>query len=272
VANLSLRETLRRWVPSWASDQGTGHWGFRFLYAFAWICDIALEVMIQGVWAAFPEHGTPTALAYHGRDRRIFRGPFAGAAYYAAQLVEWLTFWRSAGSSYVVAKALQTFLAPNAPMIRVVGRGVGSGATWWTLDTDGTLTRTHSNPNNWDWDSLTHPGNSARWWDFWVIVYQPSIGTDGDWGDPGDWGDDGCFGNDLARQYGETIKALIRQWKGAHAHPVCLIWSYDPALFDPSSGIGAGINPDGYFGYWSKVVGGVEVKARFEDARYWEIL
>jgi hypothetical protein len=268
VASLSFRETVRRILPPWLLDRPpTKTVGFRLLYGIIAVLDASMQALGEGMRAAFPELGTPTALGYHGRDRRIVRGPTAGAAYYAAQLLDWLKLWRAAGSAYAVTRALQTFLAPASHVVRVVTRD----GVWWTLEADGTISYAKTSPTNWNWDSVSHPDNQDRYWDFWIIVYDPSIPTDGTWTDVGAWGIDKSFGQDISITDVETIKTLIRQWKGAHAHPVCLIWSYDGAAFDPEAPAGDLSLPDGTWGNWSKDDSGNRMRSRFDTARYWEV-
>lgn len=269
--NLSFRETLRRYVPPWLSDRPTAGRtvGFRYLYGIVALLDAGAQFVIEGIQARFPGIGTPTALPYIGRDRRIIRGPLESDAAYAARLIEWLDLWRAAGNAYALAKAFQAFLAPGRPRIRIVTRS----GFWWTLEPSGELTWHLATPNNWDWDSLTHPERAACWSDFWVIVYPPHFSTAGTWGDGGSlWGERKAFGQDTTTQNVETIRALIRQWKAAHARCVMVIFAYDPASFDPASLPGAPGMPDGRWGSWSKENGvGGRVKSRRGDARYWEV-
>lgn len=269
--NLSFRETLRRYVPSWLSDRPTSGRtaGFRYLYGIVAILDAGAQFIVEGIQARFPGVGTPTALPYIGRDRRIIRGPLESDAAYAARLVEWLNYWRAAGNAYVLARAFQALLSPSNPRIRIVTRS----GVWWTLEPSGELGYLKAEPNNWDWDSATHPENAGQWSDFWVIVYPPHFEPDGTWGGgTSHWGAGKVFGQDTAIENVSAIRALIRQWKGAHTTCVRVIFAYDPASFDPSSAPGAPGMPDGLWAFWSKDDGsGARVGSRREDARYWEV-
>lgn len=271
MAHLSFRETLRRYIPPWLSDRPTSGRtaGFRFLYGFAAVLDAGMQFLVEGMQARLPGIGTATALPYLGRDRRIIRGPHESDADYAARLLDWLDLWRAAGNAYALAKALQAFLAPGHPRIRIVTRS----GFWWTLDPSGELTWHRSSPNNWNWDSLTHPENAGCWADFWVVVYSPHFPTDGTWGDGRSfWGEPKVFGQDVSVTNAETIRALIRQWKGAHSRCVALIFTYDPQSFDPLSPPGSPGMPDGRWGHWSRDDGaGRRVRSRRADARFWEV-
>jgi len=177
MPKLSFRETLRRYVPPWLSDRPTSGRtaGFRYLYGLVAILDAGMQFLVEGMQARLPGVGTPTALPYIGRDRRIIRGPHETDADYAARLLEWLDLWRAAGNAYALAKALQAFLAPGHPRIRIVTRS----GFWWTLDPSGELSWHLASPNNWNWDSHTHPEHAGRWADFWVIVYRRTSPTTG---------------------------------------------------------------------------------------------
>ena len=268
MSRLSFRETLRRYVPPWLSDRGPsrGSYGFRLLYGFAMLADLGMQFVIEGLRARFPEQAPPGALPYLARDRRIFRGPVESDAAFAQQLVDWLTCWRVAGHAYALARSLQDFQTSNAPRVRIVTRG----GVWWTLEPTGELLYHRATPNNWDWDSLTG-GDPAAWWDIWVIVYPPTWATDGTWGDPGTWSAGKAFGLDLASETVGTIRALVDQWKGAHARVVSLVVCYDAALFDPAAPPGDASLPDGRWGKWSKNVGGACVPARSASCRYLEV-
>lgn len=275
---LTLRGQLRRLLPSWLRDRP---WiqkttGFRILWTVALVLDASLQMMIEGVRAAFPTLGTPTALPYHGRDRRMFRGPFQTDEQYAIALLEWLDLWRAAGGPRGLARALQLYLDPNAPVIRVVNRN----GFWVTLNADGSRSYYRAPVPNWDWDSISNPSYAASALharDVWVIVYEPHFPTDGVWGDPGTWGDVDAngdaqsFGQATTTANAEQIAALIHQMKGAAPHVHTVIWSYDDTAFDPTSAPGAAGMPDGYWGKYKKVVGGVAVPSRREDCRYMDL-
>lgn len=269
MANLSLRETLRRYLPPWLSDaRGPGAVGFRFVYAFGAFADGLVQWLIEGIRARFPEVATPTALPYLGRDRRIIRGAAESAAAFAARLVLWLEYWRYAGAARSVALHMQAFLFPGYPMVRIVSRK----GMWVTLTADGTVEVRRAVPNNWNWDSVTHPELADNWADFWVIVYEPHYETDGTWGDGTSfWGESKVWGQDAPASHAAAIKAIIKQWKGAHARCVCVIFTYDPDSFSPLSAVGAPGMPDGYWGRWSKDVAGVRRQSRRTDCRYWEV-
>ncbi|WP_437982917.1 hypothetical protein [Sorangium sp. So ce117] len=269
MPRLSFRETLRRYVPPWLSDRPGRTVGFRYLYATASVLDAGAEVLVQGLQARMPGLGTPTALPYIGRDRRIVRGPAESDAAYGARLVRWLDYWRAAGNAYVLALALQGFLYPEHPRIRIVTRS----GVWYTLEPSGELLWHRAEPNNWDWDSLSHPDKAGDWSEFWIIIYPPHYTADGDWGDGTSiWEPGEAFGVQTPISNIAAIKALVQQWKGAHTKCVVLILAYDPSSFDPSSPPGAPGMPDGRWGHWSKDDDtGKRVKARRDDARYVEV-
>ena len=266
---LSFRETLRRYVPPWLSDRPGLSVGFRFLYALAAICDGGMQWLVEGIRARFPEVATPTALPLLGRDRRIIRGPEETDAGYATRLIPWLDVWRVAGSAEALTSQLQAFLFPGHPMVRIVTRG----GLWHTLTPGAAVQVVQSQPNNWDWDSLTHPENATRWGDFWIIVYEPHYPTDGRWGDGTSfWGEDKVFGQNTSKANAAALRALVKQWKPAGTRCVNIIFAYNASSFDPAAAPGAAGMPDGRWGFWSKLDGsGNKVRSRRADARYWEV-
>lgn len=264
--NIGFRTAIRRILPPWLRDRVTIQktTGYRLLASYACLLDAAMQVAIEGLQSTLPRFGTPTALPFHGRDRRIFRGPNQTHADYAAQLTEWLLYWREAGNAWSLTRNLQKYLSPGNPKIRVVTRN----GFWTTLLPDGSL-EFHRN-SAWNWDSVTHPGNSGKWWHIWVIVYEPHLSTAGTWGiDADKWGQEKAFGNETSKANVEMIKTLIQQWKGAHAHVVSLIWTYDATKFDPT--VNASFPTDGLWGFWHKIVSNQGIESRFANARYWEI-
>lgn len=270
MANLSFRERIRGLLPPWLVDRTTlgKTVGFRLAYGVTATLDAAVEAALQGLQARYPGLGTPTALPYLSRDRRIVQGPQESDDAFGVRLVQWLTYWRTAGNAYSLMKAFQAYLSPGYPQLRLVTRS----GLWYTLATDGTLTYLQSSPNNWDWDSISNPGNAGNWSDFWVLVYPPHYPDDGLWGQPTSyWGDGKVMGQTTVPSNVAAISALIHQWKGSHSNCVCVIYTYDATAFDPTSAPGDPGMPDGHWGRWSKDSMSGRVKSRRDDCRYWEV-
>ena len=265
--NLSFRDSIRTMVPPWLADRFplplTN--GFRFLYCNAAVLDAFMQVAVEGLRAKYPGIGTPTALPYLGRDRLILRGPDESDAHYAARLVGWLQAWRLAGSAVAVLNQLYDYFSPATPPLL---RLVTNWGTWYTLAPDGTLTiqrYTMGEAAPWNWDN--RPDLWAR---CWVIIYSPNgvpWGPDRAWGEGGKWGDGRRWGTTATRDQVVSIQQIVAQWKGAHALYPNVIISFDPAAFAPD---GSGAQPDGTWGTYYKIVGGVAVPSRYANARYWD--
>jgi hypothetical protein len=266
--NLSFRDRVRRLVPPWLSDRGKAV-GFRLLYCLAAVCDAGAEVLTQGLQARFPGRGTPTALKYIGRDRGIRRGPGESDEAFAARLLTWLDDWRIAGSALSLLRQLHGFLSPNPPLLRLV---TNSGV-WYTMDPNGTFSIHHASPNNWNWDGETNGNHEAEWARFWLVIYSASApwSPAGNWGGEGRWAGGQLWGFTGTPAEIEGFKAIVSDWRAAHARCMWVIVAFDAASFDPSAPPGSPLLPDGWWGPWHKVVGGVAVPSRLATARYFEV-
>lgn len=129
---------------------------------------------------------------------------------------------------------------------------------------------------NWDWDSLSMVDGSGTRWSAWAIAYSVAptdwVAPEGDWGDPGDWGDGGYWGVEFPAGVdpGSVYQDMLRRFKPMGEWIRWFIVSFDASFFDPALPSGGGVNPDGMFGHWSKIVNGEYVPARFSEARYFD--
>lgn len=240
----------------------------RLLYSIAIQFDAVAEAAITAVAARFPgltavdsinalgfaANAPADALPYLGRDRRIVRGFAESAAGYAARLLRWLDDWRIAGSALSVLEQIQGYCAPFTPRVRLV---TNSGV-FWTLDGDGTFSKTLS---SWNWDG--HP----EWWSREFLIIYSDAGpwaVEGHYGDGlNPWGDGGGWGSTLTPEQAASLREIVATWKGAHSKCAWIILAFDPASFDP-----AAPEPDGHWGNWSKIVGTTSVPSRLATARY----
>lgn len=262
---MNFRDRIRKILPPFLQDRPGMNVGFRVMYSIALIYDVFAEALTQGQNARFPGVGTATALPMIGRDRRIIRGPRETDEGYADRLEHWLDEKPFAGGAYGMMRQIQAFFAPGKPRVRIVLRR----GTWYTLDPDGTFTRYVASPNNWDWDSISHPGRASNTTDWWMVIYPPHAETDGDWGDTGTWGDPGAFGVQLDMGDATALLEIIRECGGV-SYLSSLIFSYDEAQFDPALPPGDPLLPDGRWGNWGKLDGSDYVPSRFTDCRYLE--
>lgn len=256
----SFRDSMRNFIPPWLSARTSIEktTAFRFLYCIAWLADIGTEHAVQALQARYPGLGTPTALPYIGRDRRIFRGFAENDASYSSRLVNWLSTHKRAGNPFGIMHEVQAYLTPYTPMMRIVN----NSGTWYTLNPDGTEAVhetwvTSLADSNWNWDDDgAHPIRFA------LIIYsdQGPFTKDRKWGDGGKWGDGRTWGTSATREQVDTIKAIIAARK--NAGDVCeqIIIAFDPASFDPTAAQGSPGLPDGNWNLWPN---------RLSTARYW---
>jgi hypothetical protein len=245
--------------------------GSRLMYALTMPLDALSEWCFQGVKARFPLVGTPTALGAIGRDRGLRRGPHESDEAFAARCLTWLDAWKHAGSSYALLDQLAGFFSPAPPIMRVVSSN-GTSATWYTRSPDGTRSLHVETPTNFDWDGS---GSEKRTRSF-IIVYCGSgnpYDLGGQWGNGSrKWGDGGTIGTSALPLDSQGFIGVVDDWTAAHALCVWAIFAFDASSFNPIAAAGSAGMPDGTWGNWSKVVGGVAVPARLATARYWEIV
>lgn len=259
---VTFRDSARRWSPArLLTDQAQ-----RFVYAvlglpFDGIAQAARDAGLQGLVSDC----TDDALPYHGRDRRIVRGPGEPRAGYVARLLGWLNAWQLGGVGGSLMDQIAAYLTPHQVRMRLItDQGI-----WYTREADGTLTIEHHGAALWDWDGVTN-----RWARFWLVIY-PTAGlwTPGpNWGDSdlwgGSWGSPGyTWGSTAMPNQVQTIRGLVKQWKPAFAKCENIIIAFDDASFDKTS-----LDlPAGEYGSWAMDDGaGTWVPARLATARYWD--
>lgn len=253
-----LTEKLDRIVPWWLRNRRGLDLGYKYLLASAITCDVMIDVLMQGLQAAWPGYGTPTALSEIGATRGIVRGLSDIDSAYEDRLRNWLDDYARMGSDEAIVLAVHKYLASH-PMVRLVDRH----GQWTEVDFSGNL-RTFEAA--WDWDSISHPSAATeRPTDVWVVVYASAYLHQPSWA-----------ALDLTHGVGQNVPlnqaeqtiALIKQWKPAHNYIRCVIWVDDPAELDPENAVGM---PDGKWGNWGKSDGsGGWVRSRNSDFRYWE--
>lgn len=91
------------------------------------------------------------------------------------------------------------------------------------------------------------------------------------------WGSVGAKWGDTNRSWGldipyielQSLRSIVSLWKGAHSWVQWMIFSFNPALYDPTMPSGGGINPDGTWGHWGKSnASGQFVPARDANSRF----
>lgn len=266
AADRRFRDVLRDVVPWWLSDRhfSSGKTvGFRFLWTMVMVLDVFMQLLFDGLKASWPDFCPPDALEQIGRSRGIARGLSDTDDDYAARLRVWLDKWRHAGSQKQLAIELHEVIT-GRPKVAVVNRA----QHWVIVNTDGSI-QTHD--GNWDWDSVSDPGRSSFWSEEWVIVYADPWADTGLWGDPRTWGGrDSGLGHQVTRNEVAVIKSILNGWKAAHSGIRAVIWTRNPALFDPFTPTGL---PDGTWGEWGTPGTDPRVPSgrNTTECRYWEM-
>ena len=268
TASRRFRDEIRSYVVPWLSDR---HFavpelsaGFRFLWTLVAPLDAAADVLIQGIRAAQPGQGTPTALPLIGRGRGIIRGYGETDASYAARLVGWLDRWRIAGTAEAVARAVQDYIV-SKPRVRVISRS----GVWVTAELDGSITRANA---TWNWDATSNPARAGFWSELFVVVYPPPWGNSGTYGDGTQYGLTGAgpgLGHQASRVEAADLRGLLNQWKSAHSRIRAVIWTTDATLFDPAAPASC---PNGSWGEWGNTGSGARGPSsrNYSVCRYWE--
>lgn len=243
---VQLRHRLRApLVPWWLSDRriSSGKWvGYRILWCVTVVLDVLTEIALQGLFAAWPGKGTPTALGWVGRSRLMRRAQNEGDASYAERLRGWLAKHAEGSSARGIAMAVHAYLQDH-PMVRVVSRG----GTMVTVRSDGSVETRDGVA--WDWDSVSYPERAGNWWEQWIIVYTQQFPPRPKWGEAGKkWGADGFgFGHFVPRQVVSDLLAEVEQMKALRSLVRTIVLTTDPTRFDPDV---PSSMPDGTWGHW----------------------
>lgn len=269
TASRRFRDEIRSYVVPWLSDRHAAKpelsAGFRFLWSMVAPLDAAMDALMQGVRAAQPGQGTPTALPLIGRSRGILRGYGESDAGYGARLPGWLDRWRIAGLAEAIARAIQEY-CPNHPKVRIITRS----GVWVTLELNGTITRTTA---PWNWDAASNPERAGYWSELWIVVYPSPWATSGTYGDGVTYGLGASgglgLGHQVTRVENDAIRGQIGQWKSAHSKIRAVIWTSDAALFNPAVPASC---PDGTWGEWGSAGSGPRGPSgrNYSVCRYWE--
>lgn len=259
----NLRHALKSFVPNWLSEIPGFKVGFTILFVIALVCDLFVETILEGVFAAFPGLGTPTAIPYIAQSRGFIRGDGETDDSFTARLRAWLQTWPEAGSDELLARLVQGYLGGNL-VVRVVDRR----GHFTTIRADQSVIV--EDDSNWNPDATGIPERVGWWSDLWIIVYLDSrwpVYTD--LSDPAwtaAWGTYNGFGTGLQvpRNIQNDLGIILSTFKGAHSYIEWMVFTTDTSLFVPGA-LGA-TYPNGRWGYWSKDVGAGQVPARSTDS------
>lgn len=267
----SFRTARRFMCPPWLRE-GDGE---KVGYSLDVMKDASVEAWRLSMMARLPQNdpsgattAPPDALAAMGRDRRVVPGLDESPQSYAARLIQWIDEAKRRGNPFALMKKLAEYLGP-LPSFRVVD----AQGNWFSRDADGNESYVLAQAN-WEWDD--HPftdGGRKRWSRYWPIIYPNGLWTDGaEWGDPAvEWGlEDLTWGTSATPEQVATVKAIVNDWKPARSRVVNIVIAFDAASFDPAAAVADPGMPNGLWEHWSRNVGGVQVPARLDTARYWD--
>lgn len=234
-----LQRLLSESAPSWLRNR----YGRAFLEAIGLTLDLGTATFQRGLEQTYPLMCESTSLPILGSDRGIRRYPTEPEASYRVRLARWRQIKKHAGSHYGEMISIQPFFLPGAlPTIRIVHQsGDGVGATWHTLNPDGSYETHYQSPSNWRFDP-----SSGEWSRAWLIIYVTGVGLDGAQYDDGiAQYDDGVtlWDGHLSSEQIDDIASIYNDSKAAHSVLKGIILASDPASFDPA---GSSVSlPDG---------------------------
>lgn len=266
TAKERFRDAFTAWIPSEFASRPGLDVGYRFLWSVGAICDAGAEVLSQGIQAAWPGVGTPTALPLIAASRGITRGLADTTETFAAKLVDWVERRRVKGSARELARQIQEYL-PGSPRVRVICRN----GVWTTRNTDGSVVVEEA---IWDWDSVSHPERANWWSNLFVVIYTDIYPVQGNYGDVGRvYGMNEGVGHKIPKSQLYELRSLMAEWKAGHSRIRAVIWTADNTQFDPTDTFSC---PNGTWGSWSEpAIFGDPTSprvrsARFTNCRYWE--
>lgn len=292
-----MRGVLRSWMPWFAQSAPTD----RAVDAMGRAMDRVLQGSIDAVRARHPTVCPADALALIGADRRIPRAPSEPRESYERRLLLWLDLWALAGLPLGLLYAVQSYLYPTYPMVRLVTRS----GYWWTLDAGASAALTpyeamtvactpepgfvsnplryvpavaaspraafwmhRAVPLNWNWDSNSNPDRVNNWWDFWLIIY-PNYPLQTSWGDAGTvWGSTSSWGFNVPSGTVATLEYLVKSYSSAHSQCRSLIFPPSTSDFNPNTAPGDPSFPDGWWGQDQRVISGVSTPTRRTDCLF----
>ena len=279
---MALRDLAATISPSWL--QGAN--GARYMYLAPVLMDAQVDRVEQGVRLKMPQKCDPTALPYIGRDRTIVRGVSESDESFALRCKTAPYDWHFAGvAGSGIMQALRGYLSPAAPMIRVVwaANNTNRPTQWAWLpdgsargDTPTSISTMGTSPYwcTWYWDAID---NRRR---CWVIIYvnatgAPWVTTGTIYGTARTYGDGHLYGlGGITAAQVQTIRALCKTWKAAHARVENIIVCFSSTSLDPLySGSLPGANatlPNGLWANYGKASGSLYTQARFSTSRYIE--
>lgn len=295
---LQYRHALAKSLPPWL--RGPNAQSF-FTEGLCVLYDVDRAWCQEALLNRYPSLCDPSALPLLLVDRRLRRGPYTDELAVRRYLRLWWDQWELAGLYPGLLLAAQAFLAPEYPQIRIWTRGqvcytIAKGTVGRALalpgytplppgpDGDlgisermrwaGVIARVQAAPGTWNWDSISHPSYSTRWWHYWMTVHGKPLFQP--------WNYDlTTFYDEPLESWGATYPAgeattfrqIVRDFSPHETRPFTIILAESETEFNPLSataGDPAFGWPDGQWGWEVKSDGmGGSVDARRTDLRYY---
>jgi hypothetical protein len=289
---------LNAWLPWYARFENS-----RLFRPLGNAFDAVIQGAVDAVRLRYPSvTSDERSLTLIGKDRRIPRAPNETAESYARRLLLWLDIWSMAGTPAGLLYAIQSFIYPNYPVVRLIGRD----SFWWQIDQyasrDLTIWEAVSLPctpipgqdpvryvppigisespraaiwghqgAGWDWDSISNPERSSKWFDYWIEICDPGYGLVGQYDGSGDeevfWDSGRAW--DFEEIFGtfDVMRELLRLYQRGGAECQGVILTPSSTEFSPDGTPDASW-PDGHWGAESKIVLGASVPTRNLDYQY----
>jgi len=264
------------WLQQGAYGKGPGVGG-RYLQTIGLELDTLASRARAAAYNGLPLQCDPTALPLIGNDRLMIQGASESAAAFGARLAAAFDAWRVGGSDWGVLWEVLSLFAGQAGGTPP-GRIVSNTDRWSYYPAAATLTApplvADNKLGNWNWDNGVEVTGLAfgqlPWYRYWIVLdsFAPTAWTttEGNWGDAGNWGDmTASWGLSVPPGIFLSIRTILRSWQAAHAWSRWIVINLSSGQYTPD---GVNAQPDGTWGQWGKLVGGVWVQARDLTARY----
>lgn len=192
---LQYRHAFTNLLPPWLSGPNANSY---FIEGLCAIYDADRAWFQEALLSRFPSTCDPSALPLLLADRRLRRGPYTVELAVRRYLRLWWQQWQLAGLDVGLLLALQAFLAPEYPQIRIwtrrsrcttiaagtVGRALGLAGyeplppgpdgsidLAERLRWSGAISTVQAPLGTWDYDSVSEPSHANRWWHFWLTIH-----------------------------------------------------------------------------------------------------
>lgn len=295
---LQYRHALARALPpGWLNGPNVNSF---FTEGLAVLYDVDAAWMQEALLNRYPSTCDASALPLLLLDRRLRRGPFTSDLAVRRYARLWMDQWQLAGLFSGLLLAIQAFLAPEYPQVRIwtqrsicytiekgaVGRALalpgyeplplgpdGDSALSERLRWSGVIERVVKPVGTWDWYSISNPSYAPRWWHFWPTIHGLPLYSPWEYDSGVLYGDDSkSWGTSYPHGDIGVLRQIIRDFAPHETRPHTTVICPLDNDFDPND-VNAGNPafgwPNGEWGWAAKSDGsGGAIAARRQDLRY----